>query len=121
MAGSRQQHRRVPIVTAGVHATLMHAPVCKSILFGDRQRIDVSAQSNSPGGLAGAYHPDESRATEAAVHGDAPLLQSLRDPIRGALLLKRKLRVRVQVASERLNVRAFCADCLHQRLEIATA
>ena len=101
MLGGRKQHGRVAVVAAGVHLAGVPAGVREGVVLGDRQRVDVGAQSDRTVRTAALHDADHSGGTEPAMDRDAPVCQGLRDHVGGAALLEAQLRVGMQVTADR--------------------
>ena len=99
-----EQHRRVTVMTAGVHLAGMARGVIEDVRFLHRQRIHVGAQAD--GARTGTAFDDADNAgdTKAEDHRDAPLSKFFCHHIGGALLFIRKFRVRVDVAPDLLQL-----------------
>mmetsp|Transcript_70481 Transcript_70481/g.166212 ORF Transcript_70481/g.166212 Transcript_70481/m.166212 type:complete len:304 (+) Transcript_70481:1718-2629(+) len=98
--GGRQQHRGVAVVATGVHAAEVAAGVRELVALGHRQRVDVGAQAHRTVRAAVLDDADDAGGAEAAVDGDAPVGQRLRDDVGSALLVEAEFRVLVQVAAD---------------------
>ena len=79
--GGPEQHRRVTVVSAGMHPTRMPAGVQEPVLLGDRQRVDVCTQPDRTRRAAVPQHADDPCPGEPAVHLDAPALERSRDDV----------------------------------------
>ncbi len=94
-----QQHRRVPVVAAGVHDTRHRRGVGHLRLFLDWQGIELGTQPDGTPTRATAQHAHHTRAADALVHLEAERPQPLRHERRRPMLAKAQLRLRVdQVA-----------------------
>ena len=96
--GCAEQHRRVPVMAAGVHATLMARAVGQVGRLLDRQRVHVGPQPDRARRRAGAQPADDTRAADAAMHLVAELGELLCDEIGGPLLLEAEFGMSMDVA-----------------------
>ena len=98
--GSPQQHRRVPVMPAGMHVARHRARIGLAGPLVDRQRIHVGAQTNGP---ARPTPPDHADNTGLADPGDDLVhperSQQLFDLPRRAVNLVAELRVKVEIAA----------------------
>ena len=94
-----EQHRRVPVVAAGVHAPRMTRLVGHAGRFVDVQRIEVGTQADRALARAMAQHADDAGLGEAGVHLEAQACQLVGDERGGGAFLERGFRVRVQVVA----------------------
>jgi hypothetical protein len=101
ISGGAEQHRRVPVVAAGVHAAVMGRAVGEIVQLLDRQRVHIGAQPNRTGRIAVANGADHPGAGEPAVYLAPELGQPGRDEVSGALLGKSELRMGMNIASDR--------------------
>ena len=99
-----QQHRRVPVVAAGVHGAVVGGTVIDIVRFEDRQRVHVGAERD--GALARPTFEDAHHAglRQPSMHLDAEGLQLFGDDRRRALLLEAEFGVGVNVAAPRRHV-----------------
>ena len=95
-----KQHRRVPVVAAGVHLAVVLARMREGVELGDRQRIHVGTQADRA--VAGAVLDDAHHAgrAEAAVDRDAPFGELARDHVGGADFFEAEFGVGVEVTSD---------------------
>lgn len=106
----RQQHGRVAVVTAGMHLARMAAGMVKGVELLHGQGIHIGTQADGTAAAAAvaamddAHHPG---LAQTAMDRYAPLLQLRRDQVRGPYFLKTQLRVGVDIATQRGNVRAL--------------
>ena len=98
IARRAEQHRRVAVMAAGMHAPVMPRPVGEGIGLEDRQAVHVGAQSDRPRRVADPQPPDEPGLADAAMHLDAELFELAGDEIGGALLLEPQLGMGMDVA-----------------------
>ena len=93
-----QQHRRMPIVPARMHHARIAAGVRQPGRLLDRQRIHVRPQPDRPIRRASANNPDHTVRRHAGDDLiDAKFRQLLPHDARGARLLHRQFRMRVQI------------------------
>jgi hypothetical protein len=97
--GGTQQHGRVAVVAAGVHAAGVLAGMGQSGCLQDRQRVHVGTQADRVLAVAIAQHADHTGFADAAMDLDAPFFQLARDHVRGAVFFQPELRVGVDVAA----------------------
>src|SRR5439155_14460216 len=102
IARSAEQHGRVPIVTAAVHAALEPRRVGKVVLLVHRQRIHVRAQADRAAAVVAlpANHGDHAGPAHAAVILDPEPIELRGHDLRSPMLLEAELRVRVQIAPQ---------------------
>ena len=99
--GRTEQHRRVPVVPAGVHHAGAGRHVRNHVLLENRQGIDVRPQHDDLAGR-GAVKPRHHRRARRPLDLEAAeRSQGLLDERRGLVLLERQLGVRVQVPAPR--------------------
>ena len=72
VACSAEQHRRVPVMAAGVHLAGVAARVWNTCCLDDRQSIHVSAQPKGAWSIALTQNTNDTSATNAAVDFYAP-------------------------------------------------
>ncbi len=111
VAGRTHKHRRVAVVTAAVHQTLVGRAPGKVVLFDDGQGIHVGAQADRPvvqvlarGGRAtpAVDHRHDACLADALVNLiDAGHPQGLDHACARATLLETEFRMRVQIAPKR--------------------
>ena len=99
-----QQHRRVPIMAAGVHGAVVGRAVGDVVPFEDRQRVHVGAERD--GALARRAFQDAHHAglREPAMHRNAEGLEFLGHDGCGALLLETQFRMSVDIAPPRRHI-----------------
>jgi hypothetical protein len=96
-----QQHGRVPVVAARVHATLVLRPIGKVISLLDRQRIHISAKSDR-GAIAGAKHANHTGFADVAMNVATKFGKLACDKLGRAMLLRSQARdVRAGLAARR--------------------
>jgi hypothetical protein len=100
-----QQHGGVPVVPAAVVDAGEAADIRPFALFEDGQRVHVGAQAHAAPRGAGAQHADDTGAAYAFKHLQPQFAQGRGDDAGRAVLLERKLRMRVQVAPQRDQIR----------------
>src|SRR5262249_16445636 len=115
VAGRTEQHGRVAVVAAGVHAPGMRRLVRDVGGLVHRQAVPVGPQADRAAAraLPALDYADHAGLRDPAVHFDAPSRQPLGDDLRGAALLERELRVRVNVAADRAQVGVEFADVIY--------
>ena len=102
VACRREQHRRVAVVTAAVHAAVVAGPVRDVVLLLHRQRVHIGAQSDpSSGRVASSRNDgDDAGAADTGVMPDRPCGQLVAYESRGAMLFEAQLGMRVEVAAD---------------------
>ncbi len=102
IAGGRQQHRRVAVVAAAVHASIVPGAVGEVVFFLHRQRVHVGAKSDPAAAVVAAARNDrdDTGAAHACVVLDCPGGKLIADEPRGAMLFETQLGMRVQVAAD---------------------
>ena len=85
-----KQHRRVRVVTAGVHLSGVFRSKRKAGALGDRQRIHVGPQGNDSPGVPAGDAPDDARFREAAML-DGKRIELTLDQRRGSVLFEPQL------------------------------
>ena len=101
--GGGQQHGGVAIVATGMHHAVVHAGPGGGAGLVDRQRVHVGAKAQALGSGAVRTAPQRGHhagAGQAAVHGVAPGLQAVGDPLGGAGFLQAQFGMAVQVAPQ---------------------
>ena len=93
--GGRQQHGRVAIVAASVHAAVVDRAMPERIDFLERQGVHVGSQADRAGRIADLEAGDDSCAGQTTVDRVAPFAQLGGDHVGGTNLLKLELRVGV--------------------------
>ncbi len=91
-----EQHRRVSVVAAGVHHAFRLRAMRELIRFVQRQRVHVCAQADARAGAV-CERPDDSSSRQPFVHLQTKRAQPVGDECRCAVLVKRQLRMRVQI------------------------
>jgi hypothetical protein len=102
MLRSAQQHRRVPVMAAGMHLSRRLRGVGKVGFLGNRQRIHIGAQAHHPaaGAVPSVNEADDARAADAFHHLVATEFPQLRrHDAGGAMHLVEHFRVRVEIAA----------------------
>ncbi len=94
-----EQHRRVPVVAAGVHPALVPGGVGDAGFFVDVQRIEVGAQPNGARRRAVAQHPDDAGPGQARMDLEPEAAQLVRHERAGRGLLERGFGMRVDVVA----------------------
>ena len=98
IARRAEQHRRVPVMAAGVHAAVVLRPVRKGVGFENRQAIHIGPQPDRARRVADPQPSDEAGLADAAMHLDPKALELFGHKVGGALLLKAQFGVSVDVA-----------------------
>lgn len=98
----REQHRRMAVVAAAVHAPVVPGPVGDVVLLLHRQRIHVGAKPDTPAARVDAARNDRDNAgtTDAGVMFDRPRRQLVTDEPCRTVLFEAELGMRVEVAAE---------------------
>src|SRR5690606_21279406 len=102
----REQHRRVPVVTAQVRDALDPAAVRQVVVLPDGQGVEVGAQADGPAALTHGQGGDDAVLPDARHDLVAPRLEALGDVASGGLLPHRELGVAVHVLEPRLDLGA---------------
>ncbi len=114
VACGSEAHRRVTVVAAGVHITLIFRRVGQTRFFIHRQTIHVGAQAH--GTLTGAIatdHTDNARAADAGVHlVNAIRFQPFGDDGGGARFFVGVFRVGVDITTDLGEIAVKFADSL---------
>ena len=97
IARRAEQHRRVPVMAAGMHPPVILRAIGEVGRFLDRQAIHVGAQPDRARRIAGAQPADDAGLADPAEHLAAEFGELLRDEIGGPLLLEAKLGMGVDV------------------------
>ena len=105
VAGGRQKHGRVTVMTAGVHLSRILRLIGKSGLLVNVECVDVGPQGNRPRfprriARAGK-RPDNAGLGEPAMNAETEFAQLAAHEFRRVGLLEGRLRVRVQLATPR--------------------
>ena len=98
--GGAQQHGRVAVVAAGMHAAGVLRAMLEVVGLVHRQAVHVGAQADRLHRVALAQGSHQAGLAEAARHFEAPLLELGGDDVGGAVLLVSKLRMGVDVAAD---------------------
>ena len=100
--GRRQQHRRVAVMAAAVHAPFVARLVRERVLLLHRQRIHVGAQAHRApaAGARAVDHRDDPGLADPDVMLDAQRRQPFLHDARGSMLLEAQFRMRMQVAAD---------------------
>ena len=117
VAGGAEQHRRVPVVAAGVHLAGVPRLVGQVGRFLDRQGVHVGAQADG-WAVARLQHADDARLADVALHRAAELGELGGDELRRAVLLEAQLGMGVQVPPPRRHLvmkRLDAIERLHVR------
>jgi len=101
VAGGAEQHGRVAVMAAGVHAVGRLRPVREFVGLLHRQRVHVRPDPDRTAGAAIAERADQAGSGDPARYLDPPGRQLLRHDIARAVLLEREFGVDVQVATPR--------------------
>ncbi len=100
VARGAEQHRRVSVVTAGVHLSRRDGLVGPLGKLRHGERVHVGAQPDAARAVADLQRAHDAGFAEAAMHLDLGFLQEARDDIAGALFLEAELRMRMQIAAQ---------------------
>jgi hypothetical protein len=95
--GRCEQHRRMPIMTTGMHAPGVLTGVREGVVLGHGQRIDVGPQSQASLAAPPLDHAHNPRLGQTSVHFNAPFGQALGDQIGGSDLLEAQLGMSVKI------------------------
>ena len=101
VSGGAEQHRRVAVMTAGVHLAVMGRAVGEIVHLLDRQRVHIGAQPDRGRGVAAPDRADDPGSGEPAIDLAAVFGELCRDQVRGALLGEGELGMGVDVAADR--------------------
>ena len=110
-----QQHRRVAVMTAGVHPALMLRAVRKAVRLADRQAVHVGPEPDRARRVADPQPADDPGLADPAMHLDAERLELGGDQIRGALFLEPELGVGMNIATPPGQLVVKVADFLDYR------
>ena len=111
---SGQQHGGVAIVATGVHLARHSTGVGKGVALLHRQRVHVGAQPDGAAGRARLDATHHAGGTQAAVDGNAPVGQLLRNDVGGAQLLETQFRVGVDITAQGGDGVALPSDGINQ-------
>ena len=78
-------------MAAGVHFPVVDARMAKRVEFRNGQSIHVGAQTHSPVAVSALDDSNNPGLSQAAMDGNAPFGQQLRDQVGGALFLEAEL------------------------------
>ena len=103
--GRAQQHGRVPVMAAGMHAARVLAGMAEGVDFRHRQRIHVGPYADAAARVGGAAPPavdacHHAGPAQPAVHLQSQRHQVGRHLVAGAVLLVAQLGVGMQVVAE---------------------
>ncbi len=115
MARGGEQHRGMAVMAAGVHLAEHLAGPGLAAGFGDGQRVHVGAQADAPGAGARAQCAHDAGAAQAAMHFITPARQTLGHQIGGGVLFIGKLRVAVDLVTDRDHFFFVGADLVEGR------
>jgi hypothetical protein len=101
VAGGAEQHRRMPVMAAGVHFDLIGRSVGEIVQFLDRQCIHIGAQPDRRRRIAAPDSADYPGPGEPAMDLAAELGELCRDQVRGAPLREGQFRVGVDIPADR--------------------
>ena len=105
-----QQHRRVPIVAAAVHAPADRGLVGKPVVLRHRQRIHVGAQADGLAAAAGAQNAHYTGFPQPRVDFQSPAAQTLGHQVGSARFLKRQFGMGMDIAPQRSQVPVYAFD-----------
>src|SRR5690606_34838623 len=95
-----EQHRRVAIVTAGMHLALYRRLVRPVGKLRHGQRVHVGAKADGAGAVAHLQRADDAGSPKAPMHGCSCLLQQAGDDPAGADLLEAEFRMGVKITAQ---------------------
>ena len=99
--GRAEEHRRVPVMPAGVHLAGMDGGVGAARPLLERERVHIGAQADRAlAGKAAADRRDDAGAADALRHLDAPFAKLAADERGGAVLLHSELGMGMDVAPD---------------------
>jgi hypothetical protein len=98
--GGAQQHGRVAVMAAGMHAALVLAAMIEGIVLVHRQRVHVGAQPNGARIVADPDGADDAGLADAGRDLAAPFLELLGHDLRRPLLLEAELGMGVDVTPD---------------------
>ena len=101
VSGGAEQHRRVPVMAAGVHLAVFGRAVGEIVHLVDRQRVHIGAQPDRRRRIAAPDRADDPGPGEPAMHLAAELGELGRDQVGGALLGEGEFGMGVDVAADR--------------------
>jgi hypothetical protein len=121
IAGGAEQHGRMAVVAAGVHAPLVARAMRDVRRLVDRQAVHVGAQADGAAArrFAARDHADHTGLGDAAMHLDAQARELVRDDARGARLLEGELGMRMQIAAHVAQLGLIGTNALDRRRHTA--
>ncbi len=99
--GAPEQHRRVPVMAAGMHLAVRGRAMGKIVHLLDRQRVHIGAQADRRRRIAASDRADDTGPGEPAMHVAAKFGKLGRDQIRRALFGEGQFGVGMDVAADR--------------------
>ena len=97
--GGTQEHRRVAVVAAGVHASGMTGAMAENVELIQRQGVHVGAQADGAIAAAALQPADDTGAGQTAVHFQPQALQMRRHDVGGAPLAECQFGMAVEIAA----------------------
>jgi hypothetical protein len=97
VARRTEQHRRVPIVTAGMHSPLASRTMGKVVLFLQGKGIHVGPKANGTAAVTFAQDADNAGCRETAIHFQPAFDQFARHHFGSSELVESKFGMRVKV------------------------
>ena len=98
--GGPEQHRRMSVMTAGVHLAVVGRAVGEIVHLLDRQRVHIGTQPDGGLCVAAPNRADHPGPGQPAIDLAAVLGELCRDEVGGALFGKGELRMRMDVAAD---------------------
>src|SRR5205085_6321845 len=95
-----QQHRRVPVMAAGMHQAVMGRAVREIVVLLHRQAVYIGSESDRAQRIAAPDRADNAGLGKPTMHLAAIFGELLRDEIAGPLLGEAELRMRMDVAAD---------------------
>ena len=100
IARRAQQHRRVPVMAAGMHQPVMGRAVREIVVLLHRQAVHIGSEPDRAQRIAAPDRADNTGLGKPAMHLAAIFGELLRDDIAGPLLGEAELGMGVDVAAD---------------------
>lgn len=98
IAGGAEQHRRMPVMSTGMHAAVIAGAIGKIVRLLDRQAVHVGPQPERAFRIAGAQPPDNAGFADTGEHLPAELAEPAGDKIGGPVFFESEFRMGVDVS-----------------------
>jgi hypothetical protein len=99
IARRAEQHRRVAVMTTGMHPPVMRRAIGKAVRLHDRQAVHIGPKPDRARRVADPQPPDDPGLADPAMHLDAEPGEPVGDEFRRAALLEPQLGVGMDVAA----------------------